>query len=248
MAKKKKREHFRPTVFKLMATEDKLTAASGLAAIMEVFDQSPLSAGFKAALPPRSTANNRSMGSYRLGLVQVNSFIYGHDCLDDLEEFRNDPLLEAAMKGEVSAPKTVADFLRDFEREHNDRMNGYLGTMSRAIRKQLIAVQPDEYKPAQALTIDMDSTHHEQQGDKMEGLAWNYKNIWGLYSEVAFDELGLCHGVELAPGNTKPGSTCVPLIEHCFAGLKFKEKKFYRADSAYCYAEVIQTLIRLGVT
>lgn len=52
---------------------------------------------------------------HRLGLIQLNSFIYGHDCLDDLEEFRNDPLLEAAMKGEVAAPRTIGDFLRDFE-------------------------------------------------------------------------------------------------------------------------------------
>ena len=31
--------HFRPTAFKLMETEDKLTTAAGLATIMEVFDQ-----------------------------------------------------------------------------------------------------------------------------------------------------------------------------------------------------------------
>ena len=70
-----------------MATDEKLTAASGLATIMEVFDQSPLSRGFKEALPTRSMAHNRSGGSYRLGLIQLNSFIYGHDTLDDLEEF-----------------------------------------------------------------------------------------------------------------------------------------------------------------
>lgn len=108
-------KHFRPTVFKLMATEDKLTAASGLATMMEVFDQSPLSEGFKKALPERSTANNRSAGSYRLGLIQLNSFIYGHDSLDDLDEFRGDPLLEAAMKGDVAAPsiiKTSGDSIR----------------------------------------------------------------------------------------------------------------------------------------
>ena len=59
----------------------------------------------------RSTANGRSGGSYRLGLIQLNSFIYGHDSLDDLEEFRGDPLLEMALKGEVAAPKTIGDFL-----------------------------------------------------------------------------------------------------------------------------------------
>lgn len=244
----RRQNHFRPTVFKLMATEDKLTAASGLSTIMEVFDQSPLSSGFKAALPERSTANGRSGGSYRLGLIQLNSFIYGHDCLDDLEEFRDDPLLEAALQGKCVAPRTMGDYLRDFRPENIDKMNGFLSSSSRAIRKQLIEVQPEEHKPSAALTIDMDSTDHEQSGKEMEGLSWNYKGHWGLYSEVAYDELGFCHGVQLAPGNTKPGSTCVPLIEHCFSGLKFTDKKFFRADSAYCWEDPIRTLIRLGVT
>jgi hypothetical protein len=246
--KRKNRGEFHPTVFKLLATEDKLTAASGLATIMEVFDQHPLSRGFRDALPTRSTANNRSGGSYRLGLIQLNSFIYGHDCLDDLDEFRKDPLLEAALKGEVAAPRTIGDWLRDFTPENIEKLSRYLAFMARAIRKQLIEVQPEEHKPKEFPTIDIDSTQHEQQGEKMEGLAWNYDNIWGLYSEVAFDELGLCHGLDLAPGNTKPGSTCVPLIEQSFSGTKFSDEKFFRGDSAYCWEAPLRALIRLGVT
>jgi len=243
-----RRDHFRPTVFKLMATKDKLTAASGLATIMEVFDQSPLSEGFRNALPKRSTANGRSGGSYRLGLIQLNSFLYGHDCLDDLEEFRDDPLLEAAMKGKSAAPRTIADFLRDFTEQNRAEMNVYLSRMARAIRRLLIEVLPEQYRPNEAITIDVDSTDHSQTGKKMEGLAWNYKKNWGLYSEVAYDELGLCHGVRLAAGNTKPGDGAAPFIESCFSGLKFTEKKFFRADSAYCYQDPIRTCIRLGVT
>ena len=243
-----KQKEFRPKFLKLVPTEDKYTAASGLATIIEVFDESPLSKGFKEALPKRSIANGRSKGSYRLGLIQLNSFIYGHDCLEDLEEFRNDPLLEAVLKGEVVAPRTMGDFLRDATQETSQKMNGYLSSSARTIRKQLIEIQPPQYKPSAALTIDMDSTHHEQHGKLIEGADWNYKGIWGLYSEVAYDELGFCHGVQLGAGNTKPGSTCVPLIEHCFAGLKFSDEKYFRADSAYCWEGPLQSLIRLGVT
>jgi hypothetical protein len=246
--KRKNRGEFHPTIFKLMATEDKLTAASGLSTIMEIFDDSPLAKGFKEALPARSTANNRSGGSYRLGLIQLNSFIFGHDCLDDLEEFRDDPLLEEAMNGKTVAPRTMGDFLRDFTLECINAMNRYLSAMARAIRNQLITVLPEEYRPSRAITIDMDSTGHEQHGKKMEGCAWNYKGIWGLYSEVAYDELGLCHGIQLASGNTKPGSTCVPLIEQCFSGLKYSDEKYFRGDSAYCWEDPVRTLIRLGVT
>jgi hypothetical protein len=151
-------------------------------------------------------------------LVQINSFIYGHDCLEDLEEFREDPLLEAALKGEVAAPKTIGDFLRDFEPENIASLNRYLSKMSRDIRTQLIEVLPEEHKPKPSMIIDIDSTDHVQSGEKMEGLAWNYKGNWALDSQVAFDELGLCHGVELRPGNTKPGSQAVSLIEQCFSG------------------------------
>lgn len=243
-----KEDSFRPKILKLVPTEDKLTAASGLATIIEVFDESPLSRGFKEALPKRSTANGRSKGSYRLGLIQLNSFIYGHDCIEDLEEFRDDPLLEAVLEGKAVAPRTMRDFLYDATPETSTKMNGYLSSSSRAIRKQLREIQPEEFRPSSALTIDMDSTDHEQYGELIEGADWNYKGKWGLYSEVAYDELGFCHGIEVGPGNTKPGSTCVPLIEHCFSGLKFTDEKYFRADSAYCWEEPIRTLIRLGVT
>jgi len=244
----KRAQTFRPTIFKLMQTEDKYTAASGLATIMEVFDDSPLAKGFKEALPKRSTLNGRSGGSYRLGLIQVNSIIYGHDALEDLEEFRGDPLLEEALRGEVSTPKTLGDFLRSFESEHIEKMNGYLSRMSRSIRAQLCEVLPKEYRPKKELVIDIDSTSHVQHGKKMEGCEYNYKSEWGLFSEVAFDDMGLCHGMRLAPGNTKPGTGSVGLIEQSFSGMKFRDEKYFRADSAYCWKEPLSTLIRLGVT
>jgi hypothetical protein len=49
------------------------------------------------------------------------------------------------------------------------------------------------------LVIDIDSTSHVQHGSKMEGLAWNYKKEWCLDSIIAFDEVGLCHGMKLRP-------------------------------------------------
>lgn len=246
--KRHNRGEFHPTIFKLMATEDKLTAASGLATIMEVFDDHPVSKGLKEALPARATSNNRSAGSYRLALIQINSFIYGHDCLDDLEEFRKDPLLEAAMKGEAVAPRTMGDFLRDFSDENIGGMNQYLAAMSRQVRAHFRDQLPAEHKPLASLTIDIDSTAHQQEGKKIEGCAYNYDGVWGLYSEVAYDELGLCHGMELAPGNTKPGTFGPSLARHCFSHLKFEEEKYLRADSAYCNQEMIRTLMSLGVT
>ena len=39
----------------------------------------------------------------------------------------------------------------------------------------------------------------------MEGLAYNYKDLWCLDSQVVFDQSGLCWNFELREGNTKSG-------------------------------------------
>jgi hypothetical protein len=95
--------------------------------------------------------------------------------------------------------------------------------------------------------MDMDSTFHEQCGEQMEGLNWNYKNQWGLESQVTFDEWGFCHGVQLRPGNTKSGVDADRQIQQVFDRMKFAEEKYFRADSAYCYSDVIKALINKGV-
>lgn len=226
-----------------MACRDKLTAAAGLGSIIEVFDETPMAKAFAECLPPRSS--NNSYGSYRLGLIELSSFIYGHDSLDDLEEFRDDPLFEAALKGEVAAPKTIGDWLRDFKPEHIDKLNRFLSKMSRAIRKQLEKIQPDEHKPG-PLHLSIDSTAHEQHGEKIEGCQWNYKGQWALDSQEIFDELGFSHGFELRAGNTKPGSNAVNLINQAFSDLPHEQLKYLSADSAYCHQEVIRAAIGNG--
>src|SRR5713226_3992533 len=98
------KDAWRPRRIKLVPTDERLTDATGLGTMVEVFDDSPLSKPFAECLPKRTSP--RSHGSYRLGLIQLSSFLYGHDSLDDLEEFQDDPALEAVMKGETVAPRT----------------------------------------------------------------------------------------------------------------------------------------------
>ncbi len=117
--------------------------------------------------------------------------------------------------------------------------------MARAIRKQLGKIQPEEFKPS-ALHVSIDSTSHEQHGEKMEGCAWNYKGLWCLDSQEIFDELGFSHGFELRAGNTKPGDAAENLIAQAFAGLPHDEVKYLSADSAYCHQDVIRTALQFG--
>lgn len=235
---------WRPKKIKLVATKDKLTDATGLGAMLEVFDDSSLSKPFAACLPNR--VSPRSHGSYRLGLLQVSSFLYGHSDLDDLEEFRTDPALAAIMEGETAAPRTMGDFLRDFEEEHASSLNKYLRKMAWSIRGQLKEALPEDRKP-KALRLKIDTTSHEQSGEKMEGLAFNYKGKWCLDSQAIYDEFGLCYGKQLRAGNTGKGVGAVELIEHGFAHLKFQDEKYLSGDSAYCSQEPIKACIRLGV-
>lgn len=232
---------WRPRHIKLISTKEKLTDSTGLGTMVEVFDLSSLSSDFKECLPTRKSP--RSHGSYRLGLIQLSSILYGHDSLDDLEEFQEDPALEAIMKGETVAPRTMGDFLRDFELEHLEKLNGYLAKMASRIRRQMQAVLPTEYKPSLAPHLSIDSTSHVQSGEKMEGLAWNYKNEWCLDSQVIFDELGLNYGMQLRAGNTKSGVGAKELIENAFSPWTKKDEKYLSADAAYCNQEVIRTCL-----
>ena len=87
---------------------------------------------------------------------------------------------------------------------------------------------------------------HVQRGEKMEGLAYNYKDEWCLDSQVIFDELGFCWDMELRPGNTKSGVGAGEQIRRAFSSYKFKDEKYLSGDAAYCNQEIITTCLSLG--
>ena len=77
---------------KLVPTDERLTSGAGLGTVIELFDKSILAEEFKRCLPQRTS--HKSIGSYPMALTMLASFIYGHECLDDLDEFRRDPALK----------------------------------------------------------------------------------------------------------------------------------------------------------
>jgi hypothetical protein len=56
--------------------------------------------------------------------------------------------------------------------------------------KQRLWQEPDIHK----IVFRMDATTHEQYGEKMEGVEWNYKKIKCLSSQTLFDDKGFCYG------------------------------------------------------
>ena len=108
------------------------------------------------------------------------------------------------------------------------------------------------FKP-ENLIVDMDSTYYEHYGDKIEGVAYNYKNEWSLESQVAFNSLGFCHSVWLRPGNTRSGTEEARQMDLIFRDdlsqrmRKLSGKYYFRADSAYCHQEVIKKCLSKGL-
>lgn len=236
---------FTPKVLRLDTTKTKLTSASGLGTLIEAFDVSPLSEEFKKTLPERTSY--RSQGSYRLGLIQIASFVRGHDCIDDLIEFRHDETLFEIMRGDTVVPRTMGDFLRDYEDDHLNKTNQFLPSQCMSYRKNLERHLKKPYKPSLAPRLSIDSTSHVQEAKKMEGLAYNYKDEWCLDSQVIFDELGFCWDLELRSGNTKSGVGACEQVRRAFSSFKFHDEKYLSGDSAYCYQELIKTCMALGI-
>jgi hypothetical protein len=155
-------------------------------------------------------------------------------------------MLFEVMKGETVAPRTMGDFLRDFEPQNLEAVNRFLATQAKSYRVQLEKMLKKQFKPSLAPRLAIDSTSHVQRGTKMEGLAYNYKDEWCLDSQVIFDELGFCWDLELRSGNTKSGVGAGNQIRRAFAAYKFNDEKYLSADSAYCNQEVITTCLSVG--
>ena len=77
-----------------------------------------------------------------------------------------------------------------------------------------------------------DSTPSVQYGKKMEGLAFNYKDLWCLDSLSMHDHLGLTHAIEVRKGSTYSSNGSVKMIEKVLKH-STKSNKFFHADSAF---------------
>jgi len=228
-------QEWKPRIIEIEYTEEKLTAAAGIDPLVDLFVESPQFEELKKCLPKR--VSNASYETAHLALTFIAGFLRGADSLDDLERIGTDALMEAKF-GSMPSARALGDYLRDFSAENLSELNTLLHKQAHSCRKKLTNNAP---------VIDIDSTSHVQSGEKIEGVAYNYKNEWCLDSLSAFDELGLCHALELRPGNTFSAQGAVPLIERAFKNYSFRDEKYLRADSAFCNEAVIRRCVSLGI-
>ncbi len=230
---------WQPTKIVYEATDEDLTAAGGIGNIVDLFVESPQFEKFRESLPLRQS--NASYDTAQFGLTALSSFWFDHECIDDGEEFLEDPGVSVKLDG-VPSPRAMGDWLRDFTEDNTARLNQFLISQSLSMRKKLSA-------PDAPIVIDMDSTAHVQTGTKMEGLAYNYKNEWCLDSLVAFDDLGFAYNMDLRPGNTFSAQGAPAMIDRIFGAFKKNEwaktkDRMFRGDSAFCNKEVIRACIQ----
>lgn len=230
----------------LKVTKEKLVGNVGLGTIVELFDKSSLAREFAKCLPQR--LSNNSKGSYRLALILLSSLIHGDDCLEDIEEeMGENPSAEAFFRGQIPVAKTMGDYLRDFEDVHIEALKNFLIQMGYYIREHLQKNLPSSHRPIQKPTFNVDSTVHEQSGDKIEGCNYNYDGKWCLNSEVIYDEMGVCYNGKLQTGTTKPGVDGPVLLDAVLSRLKskklenpFEKVAHVNGDSAYAFEEFIR--------
>jgi len=126
--------------------------------------------------------------------------------------------------------------LRTFRLKEIEKLQNILPSIALNLRHKMF---PNDDK----IIIKMDSTPHIQHGKKMEGVAWNYKSLWCLDSQNAFDQYGFCYGWHLRAGNTYSGNDALEMIERVFSKIPKENKRFFLADSAYGNLGIYNSLI-----
>jgi hypothetical protein len=235
--------------YKSIPTDESLTASSGIGILVEVFHKSPLFNEMLKHLPER--LSHRSLGSGPLALTLIAGHLLGAESVEDLEEVRDDEFLRRLFDDNVPAPRTLLDYLNDFEDSHIAGLNQFLNIMSRTLQQMVLAQHPVVLSKDRI--VDIDSTYHKHYGDQIEGVWWNYKNEWSLESQIAFNSLGFCHQLWVRPGNTKSGTDADVTIKNIYSPsipqLERKRKglDYVRMDSAFCNQRTIVACMGRGL-
>jgi len=213
------------------STDKVLSSNTGLIFFENLWQQLKLDKKLSRLLPSKK----KNRGIIQLSKVKglLFSFALGNDCLDDLEELRKDAVFTQLIGGELPA-RTAGDFLAGFHKRQIEKIQDVLLEMAITLRLTM-------WKDPKFI-LSMDSTPHKQSGKKMEGLAENYKGIWGFDSQNAYDQYGFSYLFDLRPGNTWTGVDAEIWIHKIFSRIPKHMERWFRADSGYGKNAVFQAL------
>ena len=221
----------------LEKTNKALSANAGLIFLSSLIEQLDLETKLSNFLPIKKKERGiTSFTKFKSGLL---SFAAGSDCLDDFNELREEALYKELCFGGISS-RAMGDFLRSFSSISLENLSAEFSDIALNLR---LRTHPDELD----FILTMDSTPHEQTGQKMEGVKWNYKNLWCLDSQNAYDQFGYSYGFDLRPGNTFSAEGSEVMIRQVFKKIPKNMKRYFRADSAYGRVSVYNELINANV-
>jgi hypothetical protein len=207
----------------LESTTQTFSSHSGLILFEESWKHLKLDKKIKKLLPKKKK---------KLGPTQINkfkslvySFLVGNDCLSDLDDLRKDILFSELTFGGLSS-RTASDFLKNFGKRHIEKLQDFLIQTSFELRERC-------FKEDKKFIISMDSTPHEHYSKFKEGMAYNYKNMWCLDSQNAYDQFGFSYVFDLRPGNTHSGKDSEKWIHQIYKNCPDHLERWFRADSAY---------------
>ena len=161
-------------------------------------------------------------------------FIAGADSLDDMDKLSTDLGFYETM-GHVNAANTYGDYLRLFSNLQVKELNKKLVETALELRLR-------SFKKEKDFILDVDSTPCVQHGVKMEGLAYNYKNLWCLDSIQAYDQFGFQYNMDIRPGSTYSSNGAESIIHEVYKKVPERLKRFFRGDSAFAKNEVFKAL------
>jgi hypothetical protein len=145
-----------------------------------------------------------------------------------MDRLHSEPVF-TELNGPLQTARSYGNFLRKFSASQLQGLNHQLSQLAGKLHSRL--------GTAERLILDMDSTGHIQHGEKMEGLAFNYKNEWGLDSIEVFDQLGFLYYVNVRSGSTFTADDAPFIISEVARNLPpslKRQKPLLRCDSGYC--------------
>lgn len=215
----------------LETTNKVLSSNSGLVLFQKLWEDLKIEQKIKRVIPRK----RRNKGAMQWNKVKslLLSFALGNDSLSDLDILRNDELFMTFTAGGVSS-RSMGDFLRSFNKRKIELLQTLLVELS--IKLRLLLTEDKDF------ILTMDSTPHEHYSEKMEGMAYNYKNYYCLDSQNAYDQYGLSYLFDLRPGNTFSGDESELWIHKIFSKIPEDMNRYFRADSAYSKHVVFKAL------
>lgn len=218
--------------FKLAATDESLTAHSGLVLFGEYLRAMGVAGLIDHELPRPGSAAGYEPSAHVLPLVLM--LAGGGRTLEDLRILRNDDGLRALLQlEEMPSSDATGDWLRRMG-SGDAETNGLagMGHVNRSVFRRLVR-QDDRA----SYTLDIDAT--QIVAEKREA-QFTYKGEKGYMPMVGhIAELGIVAGYEFREGNTAPAARNLEFMQACDRNMP-KDKKIaaVRADSAAYQAAI----------